>query len=259
MAGRLAGKVAIVTGGASGIGLEIARGYAREGATVCVADISAEACDRAAAAIGGDAFGHILDVRDTASIAALVEAVVARAGGVDILVNAAGVFGMQRIVEATPEEYDRIHAVNARGLVFMIQGAARQMIAQGRGGAIVTIASGVSRRAAPGAVAYSSSKAAAQSIAQAAALELIEHGIRSNAIAPGAVRTPMWTEQVAGTFSRVLGLSKEAAEQIQVAATPLGRMAGPEEFAGPAIFLASDEASYVVGQTLNVDGGMYLN
>lgn len=255
--GRLEGKVAIVTGGASGIGKAIASEFARQGAKVCIADVSQDRSDAVAREIGSDAVGRALDVRDPSSIAAAVKATVDRFGRLDILVNSAGVFAMGLITEIGPDDFDRVVAVNTRGLLFMIQGAARQMIAQGSGGAIVTVASGAGRRAPPGAVVYGLSKAAAISINQVAAQELIRHGIRCNAIAPGAVKTPMW-DVVEESFSKTLGVPTGAAAQGQVALTPLGRMAAPEEFAGPAVFLASDESSYVVGQTLNVDGGLNL-
>ena len=258
MAGRLDGKAAIVTGGASGIGLAIAEGFAREGAIVCIGDLSCEKSEAAASAIGQAAIGVALDVCDAGSCAAAVAATVARAGKLDILINSAGVFGMGAITEISGDEFDRVMAVNAKGLMLMIQAAARAMIAGGSGGSIVTIASGAGRRAAPGAVAYSASKAAAISIAQCAGLELIAHGIRSNAIAPGAVRTPMWAE-VDKLFSSVHNLEAGSAEAVQVGATPVGRMATPDDFVGAALFLASDESAYVLGQTLNVDGGMVLS
>lgn len=255
--GRLEGKIAIVTGGASGIGLAISHGYAAEGAKVCVADLHADACQAAAEAIGHGAIGHVLDVRDPRSASELVARVVSVWGGVDILANCAGVFGMLALADITGEEFDRVMAVNAKGLLLMISAASNQMIAQKRGGAIVSIASGAGRRGVAGAAIYAASKAAAISITQSAALELVGHDIRVNAIAPGAVRTPMWQE-VDQKFSAVLGLAPGSAEAVQVSYTPLGRMAAPEEFAGPAIFLASDESSYVVGQTINVCGGMYM-
>lgn len=258
MTGKLTGKTALVTGGASGIGFSIAQRFAQEGATVCVADLDQERCDAAVATIGSDAFGQVLDVRDTASIEAAVKAVVARPGRLDVLVNAAGVFGMGKIVDLAPEDFDRIFDVNTKGLLFTIQAGVRQMLAQGQGGAIVTVASDVARRATPGAVCYSASKAAAVSIAQATALEYADHGIRSNCIAPGAVRTPMWHE-VERRFSETLGVPIGGAEAAQVAATPLGRMADPDEMAGIAVFMASDDASYMTGQTVNIDGGMFCS
>jgi NAD(P)-dependent dehydrogenase (short-subunit alcohol dehydrogenase family) len=258
MPDRLRDKIAIVTGGASGIGLEIAKGFALEGATVCIADVSQAACDAAALAVNQSAFGTELDVRDRRSMDELLSRTVGKAGGVDILVNCAGVFGMQNYIDITEREFDRIFAVNARGLLFMTQTVARQMISQGRGGAIVSIASGAGRRGAPGAAVYSASKAAVISLTQSAAQELIPHGIRVNAIAPGATRTPMWT-QVDQQFSTTVGAQSGGAEAAQIAVTPAGRLARPDEMVGAAVFLACAESSYVVGQTLNVDGGMYLN
>ncbi len=258
MSDRLQGKIAIVTGGASGIGFEIARGFGQQGARVCIADVLPAACDEAALSVSNGAFGHVLDVRDRHSMDQLLSDVVAKAGGVDILVNCAGVFGMQALIDVTEQEFDRIFAVNARGLLFMTQTVARQMISQGRGGAIVCIASGAGRRGSPGAAVYSASKAAVISLTQSAAQELIPHGIRVNAIAPGATRTPMWAD-VEKQFSKTLGLRAGAAEAAQVAVTPSARLAKAEEMVGAAVFLASAESSYVVGQTLNVDGGMYLN
>jgi D-sorbitol dehydrogenase (acceptor) len=259
MSKRLAGKVAIVTGGASGIGFAIAKAFGAEGARVCVADVTADKCVAAAATVGHQAFGHAVDVRQLASINTLVASVVARTGGVDILVNCAGVFGMQVFTDISEAEFDRIIGVNLRGTLFMMQAVARQLIAQKRGGAIVNIASGTARRASPAAACYSASKAGIVSITQSAALELIPHGIRVNAIAPGAVLTPMW-DIVEQQFAKALGTEVgTAAQASQVGLTPIGRMSRPEEYAGAAIYLASAESSFVVGQTLNVDGGLYLN
>jgi D-sorbitol dehydrogenase (acceptor) len=258
MAGRLQGKVAIVTGGASGIGLEICHAFGREGARVCVADLGQERSAVAAAQVGNGAFGSNLDVRDGRSIRELVAHVVAETGRIDVLVNSAGVFGMAAITDITEDEFERIFAVNTRGVLFVIQAVARRMIEQGHGGAIVNIASGAARRAAAGAAVYSASKAAVISITQSAAQELIAHGIRVNAIAPGAVLTPMWT-QVEATFTRVMGASPDTARATQIAATPAGRMSTPQDQASAAVFLASAESAFVVGQTLNVDGGLNLN
>ena len=258
MTARLEGKTAIVTGGASGIGLAIARGFAEEGARVCVADVDGARSQAVAAEIGHGAFGHALDVRDRRSIDNLVADVVATTGSVDTLVNCAGVFGMQAFTDITEEEFDRIFAVNARGLVFVTQAVVRQMIAQGRGGTVVSVASGAGRRAAPGAAVYSASKAAVINFTQSAGQELIRHDIRVNAIAPGAVRTPMWN-QVDREFSKIMGVELGSAESLQAAATPAGRMSTPDEYVGAALFLASPESSYVVGQTFNVDGGLNLS
>jgi NAD(P)-dependent dehydrogenase (short-subunit alcohol dehydrogenase family) len=164
---------------------------------------------------------------------------------------------MQVLNDITEEEFDRIFAVNIRGMLFMTQAVARGMIARARGGAVVNIASGAGRRSAAGAIVYSASKAAVISLTQGAALELIPHGIRVNAIAPGAVRTPMWA-QVESIYAATLGTA-EGAEKAQVALTPAGRLSTPDEYAGAAIFLACPESSYMIGQTINVDGGMFMS
>ncbi len=256
--GRLGGKVAIVTGGASGIGRAIATGFAGEGARVCIADMSAERCDAVARELGNGAFGQFLDVRHRKTIDTMVERVAAEAGGIDILVSCAGVFSFQLLTEITEEEFDRVFAVNSRGLLFTAQAVARRMIAQGRGGSIVNMASGAARRGTPGGGVYSASKAAVVSFTQTMALELISSGIRVNAIAPGGVKTPMWNE-VDAAYGAATGSGPGGAEKMFNALTPVGRLSTPEELVGAAIFLAGPESAYVVGQTLNVDGGMFLS
>lgn len=256
---RLKDKVALITGGASGIGLGIGKAFAKEGARVCVADISQERCDAAAKEIGHGAFGQALDVRDRASIDALVARVVKEAGRIEVLVNSAGVFSMQAITDVTEAEFDRVYSINARGLLFVTQAVAKCMIAGKTRGAMINIASGVARRGQPGAAVYSSSKMAVVGITQSAAMELIHHGIRVNAIAPGTVLTPMWTEQVEPVFNAVLGPDGGNAVEANVRATPAGRMSTPDDYTGMAIYLASGESDFVVGQTFNVDGGMFLN
>ena len=255
---RLQGKTAIVTGGASGIGKAIAQEYVRQGANVCIADLVQGDCDAVANQLGDATFGHALDVTDLPSIKAAVATTVERFGSLDILVNSAGVFGMSLITDITPEEFDRVVGVNTKGVLFMIQTAANQMLAQGNGGAIVTVSSGAGRKPPPGAVAYGSSKAGAISITQTAAQELAAANIRCNAIAPGVVRTPMWTG-VEEKFAETLNVPIGSAEAGMVEATPLSRMATPEEMAGAAVFFASDESAYITGQTLNIDGGLNLN
>lgn len=254
---RLSGRVAVITGGASGIGQAIAAGFASEGARVCIADISPERCHSAAAAIGGNAIGKAVDVSDPASVEAFYNALDDGFERADILVNCAGVFGMQKLEDITNDEFDRIFGVNAKGTLFMTQAAAARMIDAGSGGNVVNIASGAGRRGLAGATLYAASKAAVISITQSTANELIPHKIRVNGIAPGAVRTPMWNE-VEQVFSRVLGVEPGTAESANVAITPAGRMSTPADYVGAAVFLASSESDYVVGQTLNVDGGMFM-
>lgn len=254
--GRLENKVAIVTGAASGIGRAIAEGFLAQGAKVCIADINHEKCDQVAAELGDGAIAVAVNVTETASIDDLVLAVNEQLGPIDILVNSAGVFGMEAVTEVTEQEFDRVMGVNIRGLVFVTKAVLRNMLANKRKGAVVNIASGAGRRASPGACAYSMSKAAVISYTQAAAHEMARAGIRVNAIAPGATETPMWREQVTPKFSQIH--SADATTEL-TAMTPAGRMAVPGDYVGAAVFLASAESDYIIGQTLNVDGGYQMN
>jgi len=253
---KLAGKVAIVTGGASGIGRAIAERYAREGARVCVADVDANAAVQTAAAIGGGAFAAGLDVTHQPSIDALLGRVVETVGGIDILVNNAGIFSAGTVEEVTRESWGRILAVNTEGTLFTMQAVARQMIRQGRGGKIINMSSQAGRRGRAMVLAYCASKAAVISITQSAGLHLIKYGINVNAIAPGVVDTPMW-DAIDFEFSRRDGRPPGETRRIVGEEVPLGRMARPEELGGIAVFLASEDADYIVAQTYGVDGGTW--
>ncbi|HUC19389.1 MAG TPA: L-iditol 2-dehydrogenase [Acetobacteraceae bacterium] len=257
MSGRLAGRYAAITGGASGIGRAIAERYADEGARVCIADISEEAAARTAAAIGRDAHACRLDVADLASIASFAAFTESR-GGLDILVNNAAIFDMAPILEITEESFERVFAVNVKGLLFTLQAAARQMIAHHRSGAIINLASQAGRRGEALVGVYCASKAAVISLTQSAGLGLIRRGVRVNAIAPGVVDTPMWAE-VDALFARYEGRPIGEKKRLVGEAVPYGRMGQPGDLAGAAVFLASDDAEYVVAQTLNVDGGNWMS
>ena len=254
----LEGKVALVTGAARGIGLAIAQRYAAEGAHVAVTDLNEGGAAQAAAAIGGDAFGLHLDVTRQDSIDAAVAAVAARCGRLDILVNNAGIFDMAPIAEITRESYRRVYAVNVEGLLFTLQAAAKQMIAQGSGGRIINFASQAGRRGEALVAVYCSSKAAVISLTQSAGLDLIRHGINVNAIAPGVVDNEHW-DDVDARFARYEGLQPGEKKRTVGAAVPLGRMARPDEIAGMAVFLAGPDSGYVVAQTYNVDGGNWMS
>jgi NAD(P)-dependent dehydrogenase (short-subunit alcohol dehydrogenase family) len=255
---KLNGKVAVVTGGARGIGLAIAQRFAREGARVVVADILADEARQAAADIGGRAFGVALDVTDMASIQALVATVVKEAGGIDVLVNNAAIFDMAPIVEVTEASWDKQFAINTKGLFFTLQAVAKQMIAQGRGGKIVNMASQAGRRGEALVSVYCASKAAVISITQSAGLDLIKHRINVNGIAPGVVDTPMW-DHVDGLFAKYENRPLGEKKRLVGEAVPFGRMGLPEDHAGAAVFLASDDAEYVVAQKLNVEGGNWMS
>src|SRR5579872_3213527 len=255
---KLKDKVALVTGGARGIGAAIADRYVAEGARVAVADISLTHAEETATRHGANAVAIALDVTKTASIEAAVESVVKRWGAIDILVNNAAIFDMAPIVEVTEASYDKVFAVNVKGLFFTLQAVAKRMIARGQGGKIINMASQAGRRGEALVAVYCASKAAVISITQSAGLDLIKHRINVNGIAPGVVDTAMWTE-VDALFAkyenRKLGEKKKLVGQ----AVPYGRMGLPEDHVGAAVFLASSDADYVVAQTLNVDGGNWMS
>ncbi len=257
---KLENKVAIVTGGAQGIGRAVAAGYVAEGAKVVVADIAEETARRTAAEIGsgGSAIGLPLDVTKQASIDALLDQTLETFGPVDILVNNAAIFTMGPILEVTREQYAKVFQVNVEGLLFTLQAAARQMVAHGVKGRIINMASQAGRRGEALVSIYCASKAAVISLTQSAGLGLIKQGIRVNGIAPGVVDTPMWDE-VDANFARYEGLAIGEKKKAVGLAVPYGRMGRPEDFAGAAVFLASDDAEYVVAQTLNVDGGNWMS
>jgi D-sorbitol dehydrogenase (acceptor) len=255
---RLAGKTALITGAARGIGLAFAQAYAAEGATVALGDIDLPHAEAAAAAIGPDAFAVPLDVTKQSSIDAAVAAVEQRAGGLDILVNNAALFDLAPIAEITRESYERVFAVNVAGVLFTLQAAARAMIRQGRGGRIINMASQAGRRGEALVAVYCASKAAVISLTQSAALNLIEHRINVNAIAPGVVDGEHW-EGVDALFAKYEGRPRGEKKRLVGEAVPYGRMGRAEDLTGMAVFLASAESDYVVGQTYNVDGGNWLS
>ena len=255
---RLEGKCALITGAARGIGLAFARAYVREGAQVAIADINAEGARAAAADIGEAAFAVELDVTRQDSIDAAIEAVTARTGGLDILVNNAAIFDLAPITEIARDSYDRVFAINVSGTLFMMQAAARAMIARGKGGKIINMASQAGRRGEPLVAVYCASKAAVISLTQSAGLNLIAHGINVNAIAPGVVDGEHW-DGVDALFARYEGLQPGEKKKQVGAAVPYGRMGRAEDLTGMAVFLASAEADYIVAQTYNVDGGQWMS
>jgi D-sorbitol dehydrogenase (acceptor) len=255
---KLQDKVAIVTGGAQGIGEAIVRAFAAEGARVVIADVAQDKAGALAQDIGNNALAVRLDVRDPASIDATVKAAVERFGGIDILVNNAAVFDMQPLLEATEASFDRQFAINVKGLFFTLQAVAKQMVEQGRGGKIINMSSQAGRRGEPLLPVYCATKAAVISLTQSFGLDLIKHGIYVNSIAPGVVDTPMWDE-VDALFAKYEGLAIGQKKREVGEAVPLGRMGRPEDYGAPAVFLASSDSDYIVAQTLNVDGGNWMS
>ena len=191
------------------------------------------------------------------SIEAFASFTVAR-GGLDILVKNAAIFDLAPIVDITEASYDRVFAVNVKGLLFTLQALAKQMIVTNRRGVIINMASQAGRRGEPLVGVYCASKAAVISLTQSAGLNLISHGIRVNGIAPRVVDTPMWTE-VDALFARYEGRAIGEKKRLVGESVPYGRIGRPDDLAGAALFLASDDAEYVVAQTLNVDGGNWMS
>lgn len=255
---KLQDKVAVVTGGARGIGRAIVERYVAEGATVAVADIDVNEAQRLAESLGGAAFAVELDVTRQDSIDAMVDTVVARAGGIDILVNNAAVFDMAPLLDVRRDSYRRVFTVNVEGLLFTLQAVARHMVARGRGGRIINLSSQAGRRGEALVAVYCASKAAVISLTQSAGLALIRHGINVNGISPGVVDTPMWDE-VDALFAKYENRPPGEKKRLVGEGVPYGRMGRPEDHVGAAVFLASADSDYVVAQTLNVDGGQWMS
>ena len=241
---RLDGRTAIVTGAARGIGRAIAARLHADGARVAFADLDPEAAEAAVRATDPDearASAHQVDVRDRASVQAMVDEVAARHGGVDILVSNAGVMDRMPFLEMTDEFWSRVLGINLYGVFLCGQVAARRMVEQGRGGRIVNVASNSGVFGGRGRAAYGASKAGIVNLTQTMAIELAEHGINVNAVAPGPTRTGphMPPEPWPSVKARM----------------PLARFGEPHEIAAVAAFLASDDASFVTGHTYAADGG----
>ncbi len=255
---RLQGKRALITGAARGIGAAFAQAYVREGATVMIGDIDSARAEETAGQIGPACMAVTLDVTKQESIDAAMAETVQRLGGLDILINNAAVFDMAPLTEITRASYDRLFAINVAGTLFMMQAAAKQMIAQGKGGRIINMASQAGRRGEALVAVYCATKAAIISLTQSAALNLIPHRINVNAIAPGVVDGEHW-DGVDALFAkyeqRPLGEKKRLVGE----GVPFGRMGTAEDLTGMAVFLASDEAQYIVAQTYNVDGGQWMS
>ena len=255
---RLEGKSALITGAARGIGRAFAQAYIGEGATVAVADIDLDRATATARELGPAAFAVEMNVTSQTSINAAVATTVARAGGIDILINNAALFDLTPIVEITRESYERLFSINVSGTLFTMQAVARQMIAQGRGGKIINMASQAGRRGEALVAVYCATKAAVISLTQSVGLDLIKHGINVNAIAPGVVDGEHW-DGVDAMFARYENRPLGEKKRIVGAEVPFGRMGTAEDLTGMVIFLASAESNYVVSQTYNVDGGNWMS
>ncbi|MER1967945.1 SDR family NAD(P)-dependent oxidoreductase [Castellaniella sp. GW247-6E4] len=244
---RLQGKIALITGGARGIGFAIASALGRQGASIVIADINAQGANDAAAKLretGIQAQGFMVDVSDAHSVETLLEAIISQFGQLDILINNAGIGGNTTFLDITLETWNRTIAINLTGAFIVAQACARRMVAQGHGGKIINIASLSGQRGGNGRGAYGAAKAGLELLTKVMAVELAPHGINVNNIAPGAIETEMAaTAHDAATRTAYNYL------------IPMVRYGTPDEIGDAAVFLCSDEARYVQGHTLNVDGG----
>ncbi|MFM0735841.1 L-iditol 2-dehydrogenase [Paraburkholderia xenovorans] len=260
MAGRLQDKVAILTGAASGIGEAVAQRYLNEGARVALVDVKpADSFGGALLAEYGERVLTIgADVTRRDDIERIVAGTLARFGRIDILFNNAALFDMRPILDESWDVFDRLFAVNVKGMFFLMQAVARQMVEQGEGGKIINMSSQAGRRGEALVSHYCATKAAVLSYTQSAALALAPHKINVNGIAPGVVDTPMWKD-VDALFARYENRPLGEKKRLVGEAVPLGRMGVPDDLTGAALFLASADADYITAQTLNVDGGNWMS
>jgi NAD(P)-dependent dehydrogenase (short-subunit alcohol dehydrogenase family) len=265
MSERLKDRHALLTGAGGGIGLAVTRAYLAEGARCTAVDLGPQpsaGLRELLAEHGGHLHYVSADVADLAQIDAMVAAAIARFGTIDILFNNAAVFDLAPLLQSDEAMYERLFAVNVKGMFFVMQKVLAQMVERGdalRGrGAVINLASQAGRRGEALVAHYCATKAAVISYTQSAALAMAPHGIRVNAIAPGVIDTPMWGH-VDALFARYEGLQPGEKKAAVGKAVPLGFMGRPDDIAGAAVFLAGDEASYITAQTLNVDGGSVMS
>ncbi|MFT4014666.1 MAG: SDR family oxidoreductase [Paracoccus sp. (in: a-proteobacteria)] len=244
---RFAGKVAVITGAAQGIGRASAERFLSEGAKLVLGDIDKARLEATAAEIGtpDSVLPVVADVAKKADVDALIAAAVAKFGRIDILLNNAGICPVADFLDFTEEQYDRTLAVNLRAAFFGTQAAGRQMIAQGQGGVIINMSSINSGLANPACAPYAISKGGMNQVTSTAAVAFAPHGIRVCGVGPGTIAT----EIIKGAFTERAGMNAILAR------TPLGRLGEPEEIASVVAFLASDDASYITGETIYPDGG----
>jgi NAD(P)-dependent dehydrogenase (short-subunit alcohol dehydrogenase family) len=243
---RLAGKKVVVIGGARGIGGEIATRFASEGARVSVLDRLVDCGTQLAAAIGADF--HEVDLLVPTEAESVTEYAIEGLGGVDILVNSAGILRHAPLLDVTVDDWNTIFSINTRAMLTTMQVSARAMISAGIGGKIINIASMAAKKGGAGEGVYAASKAAVVALTRVAALEWGEHGITANSLCPGYILTEM------GADTRT-----EADVRTWSSYSPLGRLGTPDDVSGVALFLASTDADYLTGQAINVTGGMVMH
>ncbi|OMI00058.1 shikimate dehydrogenase [Bradyrhizobium brasilense] len=262
MSGRLNHQSIIVTGAGRGIGAELAQAFAAEGAKVVVADVNKGNAANVAKRImasGGSAISVEVDVRKRDSIRAMISAAVKEFGGLDTMVNNAGIAQVRTFLDISDEDWDTMLEVNSRGVLFCMQESIKQMLAQGHGGSVINMSSIAGKQGYPTQAHYCASKFGVVALTQAAAKAFGPNRIRVNAICPGIVATDMW--KMIDQGFRDAGLTNEENEAFNgyVALTALGRPSTPADLTGVAVFLASHESEYMTGQTLLIEGGLVFD
>ncbi|MDH3303409.1 MAG: SDR family oxidoreductase [Acidimicrobiia bacterium] len=251
---RHSGKAAMVTGGASGIGRGCVERLAAEGADVMIADVAdADEAIAACADLPGRVQAVSCDVTDEQAVSDAVSATVDAFGSLDISVNNAGIVFVAPIVDSKVADWRRLMDVNVIGVYLGTRAAAQQMIEQGRGGVIVNASSGGGRHGVPNFAHYCASKAAVIMLSQSAAIELAPHKIRVNCYTPGHIKTPFWRD-IASGYAEVAGITEDEAIAAFEDTVPWGRFGTPEDVAGAVSWLASDDAEYVSGQCIAMNG-----
>jgi NAD(P)-dependent dehydrogenase (short-subunit alcohol dehydrogenase family) len=252
-------RKALIVGGGNGLGRAIALAYQREGATLAIADLDHAAAAATLAQAGQAAAGLALpiDIADAAACRPLVETVAERFGRLDILVNCAALYLVDALLDVTPERWDQVFAVNARGAFFLLQSAARVMMPQGYG-RIITISTPASRMGFPLFASYGASKAVVDSVTKAAAVALAPHGITVNTIVPGRMTGGM-VDRLEQDLARVTGKTVEELAANRTKGLPMERRVAAEEVAEAAVWLASEAAAYVTAERFNFTGGMELS
>lgn len=255
----LQNRKALIVGGGNGLGRAIAQAYSREGATLALADLDHDAAAATLAQIEQSTTGLALpiDISEAEACRQLVETVAQRFGRLDILVNCAALCLVDNLLDVTPERWDKVFAINARGAFFLLQSAARVMIPQ-QFGRILTISTPASRMGFPLFASYGASKAVVDSITKAAAVALAPHGITANTLVPGRMTGGM-VDRLEQDLARVTGKSAEELAENRTKGLPMERRVAPEEVAEAAVWLASDAAAYVTAERFNFTGGMELS
>lgn len=258
---RLQDKVAVVTGGGSGLGAAICRAFAAEGARVAVADLRLPAAEQVAGEIraaGGQSAAFALDVAERATVEAAADAITAQLGPIAIWVNNAGISRVVPFMDCTDDVWDLVQRVNLKGTFIGCQVALRQMLPR-QSGVILNMSSQSGKTGNSQYAAYCASKFGIIGLTQSLALEFARDGIRVNALCPGVVWTALWDEQHVADYGRKRSMTAEEVRPYLESKVPLGRLCTPEDVAGTAVFLASDAAAYITGQAVNVSGGSVMH